>query len=288
MPCAPVPSPRRPQKPPRWLPHRFAHHGAEGAGTVAQFGGNLPHGHAARSQRHGLGQYHLLAPLRESARELGAKQACHRARAGACVLCPGAQGFVACGVGQHRLAQVAQALVVRQVYAQLYGGGAAQLAQYQGVEVALAEQYYPELDSGLVAKYALVHDLVEAYVGDTPTYDIDEAGLKTKVDMEQAGRQQLKKEYLHLAPSLVALVEDYEEQASPEARFVRIVDKLMPTVIQFADDYAMTRKSFTRETHQAMTQAHIGRFLEEYADQRPVLDLYQELAAFMRDRAWPD
>lgn len=156
------------------------------------------------------------------------------------------------------------------------------------VAVPLAEQYYPELDSGLVAKYALVHDLVEAYVGDTPTYDIDEAGLKTKVDMEQAGRQQLKKEYLHLAPSLVALVEDYEEQASPEARFVRIVDKLMPTVIQFADDYAMTRESFTRETHQAMTQAHIGRFLEEYADQRPVLDLYQELAAFMRDRAWPD
>ena len=156
------------------------------------------------------------------------------------------------------------------------------------VAVPLAERYYPELDSGLVAKYALVHDLVESYVGDTPTYDIDEAGLKTKVDMEQAGRQQLKKEYLHLAPSLVALVEDYEEQASPEARFVRIVDKLMPTVIQFADDYAMTRKSFTRETHQAMTQAHIGRFLEEYADQRPVLDLYQELAAFMRDRAWPD
>lgn len=156
------------------------------------------------------------------------------------------------------------------------------------IAVPLAEQYYPELDSGLVAKYALVHDLPEAYVGDTPTHDIDAAGLKTKADMECAGWRQLKKEYAPLAPSLVALLQKYEEQADAESRFVRMLDKLVTISIQFPNDNATMTKAFSRETHQAMVRTRIDRFAKDYSDQQRILDLYQELAHFMQDQAWPE
>lgn len=154
------------------------------------------------------------------------------------------------------------------------------------VAVPLAEQYYPELDSGLVAKYALVHDLPEAYVGDTPTHNIDDAGLKTKADLERAGRGQLKKEYTPLAPSLVMLLEKYEQQTDPEARFVRMLDKLLTISIQFPNNYETMKKHFDLAAHQAMVQTRIERFTKDYPDQQRILDLYQELAHFMQNQAW--
>lgn len=155
------------------------------------------------------------------------------------------------------------------------------------IAVPLAEQYYPELDSGLVAKYALVHDLTEAYVGDTPTHDINEAGLKTKSELEELGRKQLRKEYTPLASSLVALVEDYEKQTDPEARFIRMLDKLVTISIQFPNQYETMTKNFDRKSHEKMVRTRIERFAKDYSDQQRILDLYAELAHFMQDWAWP-
>lgn len=156
------------------------------------------------------------------------------------------------------------------------------------IAVPLAEQYYPKLDSGLVAKYALVHDLTEAYVGDTPTHNIDDTGLKNKAELERGGREQMRKEYGSLAPSLVALVEDYERQTDPEARFVRMLDKLVTISIQFPNNYATMRKAFDRKEHEAMVRTRIERFSKDYADQKQILDLYDELARFMQNNAWPE
>lgn len=155
------------------------------------------------------------------------------------------------------------------------------------IAMPLAEQYYPELDSGLVAKYAVVHDLAEAYVGDTPTHDIDDAGLKMKSELEELGRKQLRKEYLSVAPALVTLLDEYESQEDAESRFVRMLDKLITISIQFPNDYATMKKSFDRKDHEHMVRARINRFAKEYADQKHILDLYDELARFMRDNAWP-
>lgn len=152
--------------------------------------------------------------------------------------------------------------------------------------VPLAEQYYPALDSGLVAKYALVHDLAETYVGDTPTHDIDEEGLRIKADMEREGLEQLKKEYTVLAPSLVNLVDKYEAQADAESRFIRMLDKLVTVSIQFPNNYATMKGAFGRKDHERMVRTRIERFAPEYPDQQQLLDLYDELARFMQDRAW--
>ncbi len=84
------------------------------------------------------------------------------------------------------------------------------------------------LDSGLVACFALVHDLCEAYAGDTNTARrLGSAKLKAK---EQAEAEALVRVRRDLAgfPFLVELVDAYEQQKLPEARFVRYVDKLTP------------------------------------------------------------
>jgi len=155
------------------------------------------------------------------------------------------------------------------------------------IAVPLSEQYYPKLDSGLVAKYALVHDLAEAYVGDTPTHDINEDGLRIKADMERAGLKQLKKEYTVLAPSLVNLVTSYEAQADAESRFVRMLDKLVTVSIQFPNDYETMKKAFGRKDHERMVRTRIERFARKYEDQKQILQLYEELAHFMQEGAWP-
>ena len=155
------------------------------------------------------------------------------------------------------------------------------------IATPLAEQYYPALDSGLVAKYALVHDLAEVYVGDTPTHDIDAAGLSAKASRESLGHKQLAKEYASIAPSLVTLLKRYEQQSEPESRFVRMLDKLVTISIQFPNNCVAMTTAFERKDHERMVRARIERFAKDYADQQQILALYDELARYMQDRAWP-
>ena len=72
-----------------------------------------------------------------------------------------------------------------------------------------------ELNLEHVLKLCLVHDLPEVVVGDlTPDDD-----RTTKAEDERAAMEQL-------APEWVALFDEYEGQSSPEAVFVRSLDKL--------------------------------------------------------------
>ena len=71
------------------------------------------------------------------------------------------------------------------------------------------------LDLERVLKLCLVHDLPEVIVGDlTPSDD-----RSTKAADERAAMQQL-------APEWVNLFDEYEEQSTDEAVFVRSLDKL--------------------------------------------------------------
>ncbi len=155
------------------------------------------------------------------------------------------------------------------------------------VATSLAEEYFPELDSGLVSKYANVHDLPESYVGDTPTHVISAADLQAKSSLEAAGLHRLVEEYRGIAPKLVKIMEDYEAQADPEARFVRMVDKLLTVSIQFPDGGETIVQAMNRRGHEDMVRTRIDRFAKDYVDQKAVLDLYDELAEFMRSLLYP-
>lgn len=92
----------------------------------------------------------------------------------------------------------------------------------------LAASYYPELDVGLVSQFSLVHDLPEIYAGDVWTFNISDENLIKKIAAEKEASERLISE---LPPYTAHLLTRYEEQLEPEARFVRFVDKLLPSVI---------------------------------------------------------
>ena len=72
-----------------------------------------------------------------------------------------------------------------------------------------------DLDLEHVLKLCLVHDLPEVVVGDlTPQDDVSTKSADERAAMEQ------------LAPEWVSLFDEYEQQATPEAVFVKSLDKL--------------------------------------------------------------
>ena len=83
------------------------------------------------------------------------------------------------------------------------------------------------LDTGLIAQYANVHDLVELKTGDIATFHLTDEQQINKTRAERLATAQLMAE---LPPYTGRLLYDYERQADPEARFVRYVDKLLPVI----------------------------------------------------------
>jgi len=79
----------------------------------------------------------------------------------------------------------------------------------------------PELDQLKCLKMALIHDLPETYCGDFIT---DEMGAKEKFKLEHNAVAKIAKDLG--APELVAVFDEYETATSPEAKFVKALDKL--------------------------------------------------------------
>lgn len=145
------------------------------------------------------------------------------------------------------------------------------------VAPAIAEEFYPNLDANLVARYATIHDIVEAYVGDTPTHDLSEAGFLDKEDLEKLGLEKIKKDYQHL-PSFVQLINAYEEQKVSEARFVRMIDKWMPLLIHFIEGGATLRSYTSADELRLNSAERSGKFKAEYPDFADLVDVRNELA----------
>lgn len=93
----------------------------------------------------------------------------------------------------------------------------------------LAQTLYPgTLNTGLVSEYAIVHDMIEIKTGDVATFQIDAHDLLQKEQTEHAALESLLAE---LPPRTRDTLYNYEQQADPESRFVRAVDKLLPIVV---------------------------------------------------------
>ena len=116
------------------------------------------------------------------------------------------QGWLRRGVPHERCESVAE-----------HSFGVAALALW------LAEAYFPELDSGKLLRMALLHDFGEVYAGDI----IPEDGVtqQDKSQREAASVAQVLGK-LPGGQGYVELWEEFERGDTPEARFVRQVDRL--------------------------------------------------------------
>ena len=96
-------------------------------------------------------------------------------------------------------------------------------------------EYGYDLDK--VLKYALVHDIVEVYAGDTnPFWGQDNERIMTKHDRELTSLQRLEDEFPEL-DSIRRYVHDYEHKSDKEAVFVYAIDKLVPEMSIIPDEW---------------------------------------------------
>lgn len=135
----------------------------------------------------------------------------------------------------------------------------------------LAGSYFSNLDPGLVAQFATVHDLVELETEDVATFTIDDATLAAKTAAEHSALDRV-------AQSLPAYTRQlflrYEEQVEPEARFVRLVDKILPVIVDIAgpgrkvmeEDYSVTTVNQLTDTHDTLRQRFADMFPEKELD----------------------
>lgn len=110
----------------------------------------------------------------------------------------------------------------------------------------LASRLVPELSTGLIAQYAIVHDLIETVVGDIATFAFTPEQMTEKHINEQTALTNLLQS---LPPHTARLLKRYEEQADPESRFVKAVDKLLPVIV----DIIGPGKKVMKETYGVTT-----------------------------------
>lgn len=150
----------------------------------------------------------------------------------------------------------------------------------------LADQLYPELDANLVTSYATLHDDLEAYVGDTPTDMLASLDLTSKEELEAAALQQLLQEYEHM-PHYIGLIQQYESQSTPEARFVRGVDKLMVLLIHVPNEGATLRQYYDRESFLEAEQQLLARDGHKYSEFTLIKNLRIEIGQYIADTYLP-
>ena len=130
----------------------------------------------------------------------------------------------------------------------------------------------PGLDRGLVAAFALVHDLPEVYAGDAQTLVISPEALAAKYAREAAARTRLGDE-LGEGSWLAGLLVRYEQQREPEARFVRLLDKVLPKLLHAFNGCAA---ALPLTDHAGLVASHaeqLQRLRAEYTEFPEALDL---------------
>jgi 5'-deoxynucleotidase YfbR-like HD superfamily hydrolase len=134
------------------------------------------------------------------------------------------------------------------------------------------------MDRSKICQFAVVHDLVEAVkgVGDTQTLTISDADRKLKEERERLALEQLRERF-GKESWLIETLETYEEQMEPEARFVKVLDKVMPKLTHLFNG-AVAAKSLGIDPEGFMV-AHQKQFADlkkKYPDQPEALELLQE------------
>lgn len=120
---------------------------------------------------------------------------------------------------------------------------------------SLASKFYPSLDIGKVAQYALIHDLVEVYAGDTNTFNISSEDRGKKEERELLAFERISSEFEKVYPWIPETIKEYESLVSDEAQFVKAVDKLMTKLTHRINNGAyLRRENVSREE----TARHYG------------------------------
>lgn len=145
---------------------------------------------------------------------------------------------------------------------------------------ALASALYKDrLDIGKVAQFAIVHDLVEAYSGDTNTINISKEERLEKEEKEQAALDRIRNEFSQTYPWIHVTIEDYERRDTPEARFVKTLDKAVSKITNTLNKGAAVKKlGTTYEEIKMHFKVQLDEYSGKYGNEFPeLIDILSEL-----------
>lgn len=143
----------------------------------------------------------------------------------------------------------------------------------------------PDLDRAMIAALSLVHDLVEAYAGDTQTLVISPEAAAEKCTRERAARARLVTE-LGDGSWLADLLATYEQQKEPEARFVRLVDKVLPKLAHAFNGCSAARLITDRQGFIDAQGRQLAKLQEEYPEFPEALGLLRSAMTYAEE-CWP-
>ncbi len=98
---------------------------------------------------------------------------------------------------------------------------------------ALVQHFDSTLDLGKVSQYALVHDLVEVYAGDTTIWASAEKHA-SKAEREEEALHMIESRFGDQFPWMGQTIKAYERFDEPESCFVYALDKIIPYVVMAA------------------------------------------------------
>lgn len=122
----------------------------------------------------------------------------------------------------------------------------------------LGEYTEPGTDLTRVLKMVLVHDIVEIDAGDTFAYDA--AANQNKAEREEQAAARL----FSLLPAdqrdtVMALWQEFEAQATPEARFANALDRLQPLLLNYMTGGGTWKKAGVTLEKVQVRMAPIGK-----------------------------
>jgi len=145
------------------------------------------------------------------------------------------------------------------------------------VGCAFAARLAPELNLGKIAQFALVHDFTEVITGDVDTlmpFDASEKALKEKEALETL------RTLFGNVPWLHTTMQEYESLASPEARFVKVLDKVLPKITQLASNgKTLTARGMGSWDLKVFMDKQFNSIVNSYGfDQPAVMDFAKDMS----------
>lgn len=137
----------------------------------------------------------------------------------------------------------------------------------------MADAFDLALDKDKLLRYALAHDLVEVYAGDT--YIWDEERKKTKHEREEKARLQLMENFPEFK-GLHTTIEAYEAREDAESQFIYALDKVEPVLKNYAQDGRTWKEMGV--AHDDLVAHKVGK-VGEHAEMNDVLQQLITLVA---------
>lgn len=137
---------------------------------------------------------------------------------------------------------------------------------------SLATEIDDKLDVGKVCMFAVVHDVVEVFAGDTSVWS-EKSYLASKQAREEMALKTIRLKYKAF-PWIAATIHEYEQKKSHEAIFVYALDKFLNNLLVYADKnlhnlekYKMTKRVFNDFIVGHRKKAHSHKAVGYYYDE---------------------